>query len=368
MIKRILKPILILLAVVVGLFLLVFVSYVIYLQVNYYRIEDNTGLTVKNAQNAVLEQGGEYTAVTWNIGFGAYNHDFSFFMDTGVMDDGTKVSGKYSRAQSEQIVNENTDDAGQIMGELDADFYLLQEVDVKSTRSFGINQADRISAWFTDYATVYASNFHSVYQAYPLHEMLGSVEAGLLTMSRFAISEATRRSYPVDDSFVTKFFDLDRCFSVHRIPVESSGELVLINSHMSAYDKGGLIRQQQMDFLTDVLKEEAQKGNYVIVGGDFNHSLCGTEESFASHQKLPNWVQPFDAEKLPEGYRVVEADNLMQTPTCRSTDMPYEKGINYTTVLDGFIVSSNVYANVKNIDTDFRCSDHNPVLLTFTLQ
>ena len=55
-------------------------------------------------------------------------------------------------------------------------------------------------------------------------------------------------------------------------------------------------------------------------------------------------------------------------PTCRSTDIPYTKGVNYTSVLDGFIVSDNIEATAINIDADFEYSDHNPVLLNFRLK
>ncbi|MCR0381733.1 hypothetical protein MKC91_02965 [[Clostridium] innocuum] len=48
--------------------------------------------------------------------------------------------------------------------------------------------------------------------------------------------------------------------------------------------------------------------------------------------------------------------------------MPYQKGVNYTVILDGFIVSDNVEAVAENMDTDFAYSDHNPVKMTFTLK
>ena len=54
-------------------------------------------------------------------------------------------------------------------------------------------------------------------------------------------------------------------------------------------------------------------------------------------------------------------------PTCRGADLPYTPGVNYTTVVDGFLVSDNVQARAENIDTWFAFSDHNPVKLTFTL-
>ena len=42
---------------------------------------------------------------------------------------------------------------------------------------------------------------------------------------------------------------------------------------MSAYDKGGTIRAKQLEMLNAVLKEERDKGNYIVAGGDFNHCL-----------------------------------------------------------------------------------------------
>lgn len=361
------KKLLKILACVVGVVVLVVVGYVIYLQVNYDRIADNTLLAVENDQSATLKRGAQYTAVTGNIGFGAYDPDYSFFMDVGVMADGTEVSGKHARAVSLEAAQRNTQNAAQALQGLDADFYLLQEVDVKATRSYGLNQADFMCQTFADYGSVYASNFHSAYLAYPLHEPHGSVEAGLLTLSRYQISQAVRRSYPVDQNFVLKFFDLDRCFSVQRIPVAGGGELVLMNSHMSAYDEGGVYRAQQMQMLSQVLAQEAEKGSYVIVGGDFNQIISGSPDTFPSKQRTPEWIAEFDYAQLPAGFSVVNAENCAQVPTCRGADIPYEKGVNFTTVIDGFIVSDNVKAVAEHIDTDFSFSDHNPVQLTFTL-
>ncbi|MDD3428878.1 MAG: endonuclease/exonuclease/phosphatase family protein [Oscillospiraceae bacterium] len=363
--KKVLKYTAIGVGAVLALVVLFVAGYIIYMQANYYRIADNTALTVTQNQTQTLQQGQAYTALTYNIGFGAYNPDFSFFMDSGTMLDGTEVTGVNSRAQSAQIAQGNTDGALAAIQAQNADFCLLQEVDEKATRSFNINQVQQISAAMQGYGSVFANNFHASYMLYPFHEPHGSVQAGLLTLSRYSVSEAVRRSYPVDVSFFTKFFDLDRAFAVLRLPVENGKELVLINSHMSAYDKGGTVRVRQLKLLNDVMAEEYEKGNYVIVGGDFNHALAGTVNAFETQQQVPAWVYVLESTDLASGFRVVAGTNA---PTCRSTDIPYTKGVNYTTVLDGFIVSDNITATAENIDTDFAYSDHNPALLTFTLQ
>lgn len=361
--KRTLQVIGIIVAAIAALL----VAYVIYLEVGYYRIDDHQQLEVQNNATAQLQAGEEYTAVTYNIGFGAYTPDYTFFMDTGEMADGTKTQGTSGTAASKESVEACTQgDVATLQG-LNADFMLLQEVDTDSTRSYHVNQADAIVGAFDGYGHTFASNFHSGFLAYPLYDMHGSVNAGLLTLSDLDVTSAERRSYPIDESFPTKFFDLDRCFVVERIPVSDGHELVLINSHMSAYDSGGTIRAQQLQMLNDVLEQEAAAGNYVIAGGDWNHALCGSEEMYKSEQRVPSWVALLDESELPDGFTVVRADNLQDVASCRGDDIPYEKGVTYTVTVDGFIVSSNVTASAENIDNGFAYSDHNPVKLTFKL-
>lgn len=343
-------------------------GYVIYMQAHFYRIEDHTELTVENNKEAVLETGRTYSAVSYNIGFGAYGPDYSFFMDTGEMKDGTKTQGKYGKAVSREASEKNTSGSVEVLKELNADFMLLQEVDEDADRSYHLNQVSCLKENFEDYSAVFANNFHTAYLMYPFSDPHGAVQAGLLNLSRYKMDAAERRSYPVDYSFITKFTDLDRCFAVMRFPVDGGKELVMINSHMSAYDKGGKIRVQQLELLNSVMTEEYEAGNYVIVGGDFNHALgAAVAEGFPTEQKFPAWVSILTQEELADGILMVRAENELQVPTCRGADIPYTKGVNYTTVVDGFLVSDNIRATAENIDADFAYSDHNPVKLTFEL-
>ena len=366
--KKVLRRAALALAIVLGALVLLFAGYVGYLQLQYYRIEDNLALEVANAPAEPLAAGEEYTAVTCNLGFGAYGPDYSFFMDTGVMEDGTPTQGLYGKARSEEDVLANTAAGLDALEELDADLLFLQEVDYDSHRSHFVDQRQMALDAFSDYGWLWGQNFHSGYLAYPLTDHHGVVNAGLLTLTRYAAEGGVRRSYPVDESFFIKFTDLDRCFTVLYLPVEGAdGQLALIHSHMSAYDEGGTVRARQLELLCDVMEEEYEKGNYVIVGGDFNHALYGTEHTFESRQQFPGWVQTLTDADLPEHFSFVAADNGFEVATCRGADIPYEPGVNYTTVVDGFIVSDNVAARAENIDAQFAFSDHNPVALTFRL-
>ena len=72
--RKLLKALLILLAVVI--------IYVGYVMLSYDRIPDNQELEIRNPQETDLavRLGEEYAIVTQNVGFGAYTDDFTFFI------------------------------------------------------------------------------------------------------------------------------------------------------------------------------------------------------------------------------------------------------------------------------------------------
>ncbi len=352
---------------IVGTIIVILGGYVLYISLQYYRIEDLKSYQADIVQNtdASVTMGHTYTITTYNIGFGAYNHNFSFFMDSGVMKDGTKVSGKDSRAASKQVVMDNTKGVIDRIMSINPDFALFQEVDVDSTRSYHMNQYQELQKFFSNMSNIYVPNFHSAYLFYPLFNPHGKVQSGICTFSKYQIDTCIRHSLEISKAFPTKFFDLDRCFTASYIPILNGKSLVIVNVHLSAYDEGGVYRQKQWKQLNAFLQREYQKGNYIVCGGDFNHDIANTVDKFDSNQFKPDWVYQLEESDLSNHFTFATDDTI---GTCRSTDIPYEKGVNYTIVLDGFIVSDNIVVNrVKNIDTNFMYSDHNPVVMEFTI-
>lgn len=343
-------------------------GYALYLQLSYDRLPDQIDLSTENNQTQLLNSETVYTAVTYNLGFGAYEPSYTFFMDTGRMNDGTKTQGQYSRAFSKERAIANIETSLSILQSLDSDFYLLQEVDTDSTRSYHVNQAAMILEGLSGYGSVYTNAFHSPYLFYPILSPHGFVQSGLLTLSRYRIEDNTRRSLPIDNGFITRLTDMDRCFTVSHVPVENGKTLSLITLHLTAYDEGGVIRKQQLDMLLAVMEEEYALGNYVIAGGDFNHDIASTIDLFPSEQQIPDWVYALSQEDLTSHFSFVIPDNYDQVPSCRGADIPYEEGVTYTVTIDGFIVSDNVDASSQVISTDFVSSDHQPVKLSFRLK
>ena len=214
-------------------------SYVAYVLLSYSRIEDNLSLEIQgNAQEAAVPE-REYTIVSYNVGFGAYTSDFTFFMD----------GGKESRARSRESVVECINGTTETALSFDPDFVLFQEVDTDSTRSHHVDEAVQITDLFGkagSFDSVFAQNYHSAYLMYPILEPHGASNSGLLTMSRAHIDSALRRSLPISTG-LKKLLDLDRCYSICRIPVENGKELILVNLHTSAYGTDASQGNAQME-------------------------------------------------------------------------------------------------------------------------
>jgi endonuclease/exonuclease/phosphatase family metal-dependent hydrolase/uncharacterized protein YxeA len=366
--KRTLKNILLSIVALLMVVIIVVGCYLEYVIFQYYRIEDNKVLEIVDRNDNLLDINNSYTISTYNIGFGAYEQDYSFFMDEGHMKDGTYVTGKYAKAKSKEVVLTNTNGAIETIKNLNSDFVFFQEVDKKATRSYKVNQYQMILNSFSEYDATYASNFHSAYLMYPFNDMIGKTEAGIVTLSKYSLDSSIRYSLPIDESFPTRFFDLDRCFSLNRIKLSNGKDLVLINVHLSAYDEGGVIRKLQLEVLNNILKQERDNGNYVIAGGDFNHDIANSINLFETQQEVPEWVYSLSNDDLTDGYKFQTAVNY---PTCRSTDISYTPGVNYSVVIDGFIISDNIEVISSEVISQnnelFLYSDHNPVKMEFKL-
>ncbi len=348
----------------IGALLLVVVGYVLYLLISYQRLPDNVELEINQSATAKelerVQTGEEYSVVTYNLGFGAYTPDFSFFMD----------GGESSVAESKESVIDTIGGAADMVSKLNADFILFQEVDLDATRSYHVNQFDMLTEVFDEYTSNYAINYDSAFLFYPFYEPHGKSKAALSTFSKYEMTSALRRSLPISTSF-SKFFDLDRCYSITRIPVEGGKELCLYNVHLSAYGNSDEIRAGQVGMLCADMLADYEKGNYVICGGDFNHDLKNKE--FDPENEY-SWAYPFPREMLPEsflmGIDVFSDEEKSKMPdSARNADMEYVEEVTFTVTLDGYIISDNVeITGYEHLYTGYLYSDHDPVLMRFKLK
>ncbi len=350
---------------IVGIALLVIlavvVGYVIYVFASFNRIDDNQKLKTEGEADQPVPTGKELTVLSYNIGFGAYSDDYTFFMD----------GGKESRARSEEAVYENIGGAMDTVQDYKPDFVLIQEIDTDGTRSWHIDERDIVVPAMEETGTfdyVFAQNYDSPYLMYPITSPHGANKAGIMTFSAYNITDALRRSLPIEKG-PSKVLDLDRCYSKSRIPTEDGKELVLYNHHLSAYTANVKTAQIQLSRLIKDMQQEYDAGNYCVAGGDFNRDLLGNSPEIFHTEKLDdNWAKPINMDLFTEDITLVAPfDEASMTASCRNPDKPYEKG-DFVVTVDGFIISANVEIKTSDvIDTGFRYSDHNPVYMSFVL-
>jgi endonuclease/exonuclease/phosphatase family metal-dependent hydrolase len=195
----------------------------------------------------------------------------------------------------------------------------------------------------------------------------GKVESGLGTYSRFQPTLAERVQLPGQQPMPKRLFELDRCLAVHRFPTAKGPELVLVNVHNSAYDRGDKIKSRQMAFVRDFAAAEFDKGNYVVLGGDWNQCPPNVQFDMFTPGFNPGYtISSMPIDFFPENWRYAYDPT---TPTNRSAKDPYISGKTFLTLIDYFLVSPNVQIiSVKGMAQEFSWSDHQPVHMTFRLQ
>ncbi|MDR0198991.1 MAG: endonuclease/exonuclease/phosphatase family protein [Streptococcaceae bacterium] len=330
--------------------LLIILAYFVYVFAQYHRLPDDITLEIENPIKQWLEQGKTYTAITWNLGYGSYPADYTFFMD----------GGKESRARSREKVEIAMAGDLRLLQTAKPDLVLLQEVDWEGDRSRKVDEPAVLRAGMHNYASVLAQNYNSAYLFYPVTRPIGKAKSGILTFSRFTVSEAKRYSLPIQTSFA-KFFDLDRCFSVATLPVAGTDKrLQLVNVHLSAFMKDEKVQQKQILTLFDKLAEFVAAGDYAICGGDFNHDLIGNPREDLT------WMKAFPTVDLPEGLKVIAPTNA---PSVRANGVIRDDPQEIFGNIDGFIVSENVDVTVvQTIVNHFESTDHEAVKMTFSLK
>ena len=373
MVKSFFKIILI----IILLLILAAAAFIGYLTLNEYRPDAAEILTVTEGEIAEAEEtaiesanqgmydgnnpkaGYAFNILTWNIGYGALGDNADFFMDGG-----TSV-----QTADEDRVNSNISNIISQIKYQHPNIVLLQEVDVASDRSYRLDEVKRITSGLPEKSYTYGKNYSVPFVPYPIPPM-GKMEAGLLTLSDYEITEASRVQLPIPYKWPLRMANLKRCLTIHRLPVEGShNELVLINLHLEPYtDDSG--KNEQVEFLKEVIENEIDNGNYVIAGGDFNHVFSSVDAS-----KYPHIDDNWECSTIDEGDFDLSLQFVMDSdvPTCRLLDRPYA-GANHDPdnfqyyMLDGFILSDNVKVLIcETKDLGFQYSDHNPVFLRVIL-
>lgn len=351
--KKLLKIVLILLGTVTGLACIG----ILILTLTAYDPEAKESAEASLQSARLLSVSDSIRILSWNTGYGGLDKSVDFFMDGGTM----------TFPASQSVVEQNVSAISSFLTSRQSDICLLQEVDLDSSRTKHLDEL-QLYAQETGLDYSYAPNYRCLFVPFPLPP-LGRMESGIVTLSSCRrMDVSTRVSLPSPFTWPVSTANLKRCLLVDRFPLEGTDkELVVINLHLDAYESGeGRIAQTKA--MLSLMKEEYEKGNYCVAGGDFNQLFPDTQKLYPI--KDPELWVPGDLKDilLEDGWQYVFDASV---PSCRLLNQPYDpadEGTQYY-VIDGFVVSPNVTVDsVETVDLEFANSDHNPVEIVVRLK
>lgn len=341
--------------VVVCVLVLIPTVFLTYLTVKNPKHEDVESLELLNNPAAIASSEAIFKATTFNIGYGGLDQDQDFFAD----------GGSRSRAESYERVMENLQATKEFLTKDNADFIFIQEIDRKSSRSYNIEQYQYYLNNLSGYGASFAYNYNAIWVPVPIFNPMGYANAGLGTFSKYQMNHALRIQLRGQESWPMILAELDRCFIETKIPLDNGKSMFLINLHLSAYDKGGLLRSKQVEHLIDHMTHLYDSGHYVVLGGDWNQLLTLKSFEDVKGENWPEWLVKAPDSLTESGFYWAIDESVM---TVRDLDAPYVKGQTFETVIDGFLLSPNIELHaVYGHDLKFEFSDHNPVTIEFKL-
>jgi endonuclease/exonuclease/phosphatase family metal-dependent hydrolase len=295
------------------------------------------------------------TFFTWNIGYAGLGREMDFFYEGGKM-------VRPAEAQSRKYFN----GIMEVIGETDSiDFFLFQEVDLDSKRSYFHDQSLPLSSFANLITHTKAINYQSDYIPIPFMNPLGKVRSGLVTNSDYSAFESVRIATPGSYAWPKKLFMLKRCLLITKFRVKDNHDLVVINIHNSAFDDADNLRDKELKLIRSLVTEEFHIGNYVVIGGDWNQNPPGLESNTPNFLKV-KMLRPIPLDLMPEGW-VWAFDKSM--PTNRDVDKPFDKATTVCSTVDFFLTSPNVEVIETHVlDLEFENSDHLPVIMKVRLK
>jgi endonuclease/exonuclease/phosphatase family metal-dependent hydrolase len=297
----------------------------------------------------------EFTFLTWNIGYAGLGNESDFFYDGGKM-----VIPEQSACNRYFTGIKNLVKANDTI-----DFIFLQEIDSYSKRSWYVDEVEGLAALLPAFSSVYAKNYDCRFVPMPVRNPMGRVVSGLATYSQFMPVQAVGQYYDAYFPWPMRLAFLKRCFVLLRFGLDNGKDLVIINTHNSAFDSTGALRKRELEILDSTMKTEYQRGNYVVAGGDWNSNPRGFSVSSVVSGDLVTHIDPPVESGFLPGWKFVFDP---AQPSNRFADIPYKKGLTRTTIIDFFVVSPNIEVErVATIPTGFAYSDHEPVVMVVKL-
>lgn len=332
-------------------FILVAVAFIVYLGavivVNRTRSEVALEVIGNGAPTQRLDD-ASISVTTWNIGYGGLGAESDFSAD----------GGESFLPPSREVVDKNVAGISAELKRATADMILLQETAGPSMMTRGADVLGAVGEALDGRDNAFSADF-----ALRLVPPFLRMRHGLLSSANVAGVKRDIILIPPEPQYLLGLSQRLYLMHVTHVPF-SDGEWTIINVHLSAFDEGANIRLAQLRAVIDYAETEYTRGNHVVIGGDWNYEFHRPGRPTTTEDQYLFWLHAFPFEELPQGWRPgFDPD----TPTSRTNERPYHRNENFTTVIDGFVVSPNVeIESIETTDLDFQFADHQPVTAHFT--
>ena len=284
--------------------------------------------------------------MVWNIGYAGLGEESDFKADGGEM----------LRPPGKDVVKKNLAGIQGVLKQAEPDVVLMQELAGPGFLTMGVDVLGGVKDTLADYSMLFSSDIRTRFFPGPM-----SLKHGLGTFMRVAHEPTEIVRIAEEPGTIMGF--IKRRYHVQVTELDVSGQpWVLINVHLSAFDEGANTRMVQLREVLDLADSYYQQGKAVAVGGDWNMRLAPTDFAYTADDSAQFWIHDFPREELKEGWQLAIDPAV---PSVRTNEQPYEAGRNYTTNIDGLLLSPNVVLeSAKGCDLGFQYTDHQPVLFT----
>lgn len=348
--KKIFKFILVIALLVISS-LCVFLGYINFNEYKPAEIED---LEIINNTKSVINTNTDLNLLSYNISYSILDENAEYYFEGGFS----------AKAYSKKQVENNLNSISDFLTKNHYDFIMLQDVDVKSKRSYEIDQFNHIQDKLKNYGNIFNPIHNVSFIPYPINMPLGQVYCGDAVFSKYRANSSERYALPSDKKWPMKMFDQKEAFSTTKFNLSNGKKLILLNFNLNDNSINDKTKLLQIKEIKNYIEEEYKKGNYIIAGSNFGYILH--DSPYKCLERFPQGLS-----YPPKDFEMKNFKFVYDTkyPTFRSASMPYIKDKNFTSITDGFLVSDNIEVlNISTVNLEFKSSNHNPVQLKFRIK
>ena len=282
--------------------------------------------------------------LVWNVGYAGLGEESDFVAD----------GGKMLLPPDRDAIIKNLNGIVKTLQDSEFDIALMQEVAEAGFLTRGVHVLENITESLSDYSLFFSSDISTKW--FPKRM---SLKHGLAIFSKDM--DTPPKVIRIDDEPERIMGFIKRKYHIQEMElVIDNQDWVVINIHLSAFDKSASVRTKQLETVFSIANEHYEAGKAVVVGGDWNMRLGQTDFPYTSSKEALFWIHDFPQGAITDGWRRVFDPS---GPTVRTNERPFNKGENYTTIIDGLIISPNVsLVDANLINLDFKYTDHQPAI------